>query len=475
MFDKTPLWSSQELIEATNGQLQGQFSIFGVCIDSRYIKSGDLFVAICGLNQNGHDYVVDAFLAGAELAIVQVGSHFDDVDESRLLYVEDTQKALEDLGKFARERMQGKVIAITGSCGKTSVKDGLYLALSASGNTHVSEASYNNLWGVPLSLARMPADTDFGVFEIGMNHQGEVTALVSQIRPHIALITTVAPAHIEHFESLEAIALAKAEIFSNMMPESIAILPYDNQYYSLLKDCATEQNVKNITCFGESEDCDVRLIYCTVEENYSQMSADIFGESIVCKVGAAGYHWVLNALMILSVVKLLEANMSAALSALSEMQASIGRGRRYDISLADGELTVLDESYNANPISMSMALSLLGQFQGRRIAVLGDMNELGTHSHQLHYELLDDILEANIDMVLTIGTKISVLSDVLPKEIIKFHAETLKDLIEFLAGKLSGGDVVMVKGSNSMNLSRLVSVLQGLGINHLQSANEGLI
>ncbi len=475
MLDRSPLWSPQDLILATAGELQGTFDVFGVSIDSRDIVKGDLFVAICGDQQDGHDYVVHAFSAGASLAMVKVGYVSSDVDESRLLYVNDTQEGLECLGIFARQRMQGSVIAVTGSCGKTSVKDGLYKALLPSGKTHVSHASYNNHWGVPLSLARMPEDTDFGIFEVGMNHKGEIETLVAQICPHVSLITTIAPAHIGNFESLEDIALAKSEVFSSMMPDSVAVIPYDDEYYSLLKECVDAKNIKKVFRFGEGEDCEARLVSCILDEDCSQMNANICDEAIVCDIGAAGYHWVLNALIILSVVKVVEGNMSLAISALSKIESSVGRGNRYIIPLVDGELTLLDESYNANPSSMSMALSLLGQFQGRRIAILGDMAELGIHSDFLHYGLLDDIIDANIDTVLTIGKRMMSLSAILPKEIIKFHAETMKDLIGFLAGRLSGGDVVMVKGSNSMNLCEVVSALQGLGTNYSEFISESAI
>lgn len=459
------LWTLNEICKAVGASplAEGDFSITGVSIDSRTIESGDLFVAIIGDNLNGHEYVASAFGAGAGAAIISENIDVPTEYASRLIKVSDTLQALEALGAAARARMQGKVIAVTGSVGKTSVKEGLREALAPSGKTHASAASYNNLWGVPLSLARMPADSAFGIFEIGMNHAGEITPLVAQVKPDIALITKISPAHIEHFDSEADIAHAKAEIFSGLENMRLAFLPADSEYFEALKAEASKAGALHIFSFGESDKADARAISTKLHAHCSCLSGNIMGQDVTLKVGSPGHHMVLNALAILGVVQLLSADLTLAALALGKMEGLAGRGRRHDVKLYDGVLTVIDESYNANPESIRVGLTMLGQVprfgNGRRIAVLADMKELGENSKALHAGLVPHILMADIDMVFTLGEDMYVLHENLPPGRIGAHTTSLEQLKAALLQDLKADDVVMIKGSNSMGLSNIVTSL----------------
>lgn len=469
-----PLWTAQEIAKIFPSSFPpdntgvSDWSANGVSIDSRTVDAGDLFVAIRGDRQDGHDYVKMALEKGAVKALVAQDAKIDDVDEVALLRVPDTLAGLQALGLAARDRMPGKVIAVTGSVGKTSVKEGLRQVLEVNGKTHASAASYNNLWGVPLSLARMPQDTEFAVFEIGMNHAGEITPLVAQVRPDIALITKIANAHIEHFDSLEAIAKAKAEIFSGLAGMKIALLPADSDWFAMLKQQAQQSGAAHIFGFGEAENADIRTISYKLHDHCSCISANVLGQAVAFRLGAPGQHLIANSMAILGVVHLLGADMTKAVLALGEMEALAGRGRRHDISLPGGDLLVIDESYNANPESMSAALSMLGQFvrlgQGRRIAVLGDMKELGPESAELHRQLVAPIEAADIDVVFTIGDEMRHLQDHLPAGRRGAHAKSVDHLIEYLSTELHGGDAIMIKGSNALGLGGLVSALTALNV-----------
>lgn len=464
MTDTTrPLWTLQEIctaIGADVGASDGDLAVSGISIDSRTLEAGDVFIAILGPHFDGHDYVADAFAAGAVAAII---SHEVDAPEGRLLHIGDTLAALEALGQAGRRRMRGKIVAVTGSVGKTSVKEGLREALSPSGKTHVSAASHNNLWGVPLSLARMAADTDYGVFEIGMNHAGEITPLVAQVKPDIAVITKIAPAHIEHFDSEADIARAKAEIFSGLDGMKLALLPADSPHLDLLRAAARKAGAANIFTFGESAKADTRSISVKIHAHCSCLSGNIMGQDVTLRIGLPGHHMVLNALAILSVVQLLGADLAFAALALGEMEGLAGRGRRHEINLADGILTIIDESYNANPESMRAGLTLLGQIprrgKGRRIAVLGDMKELGDNSKARHAALAQYVATADIDVVFTLGIDMVALYENLPPGRIGAHTNNLEQLKNTLLRDLHGEDVVMLKGSNAMGLAKIVDAL----------------
>ena len=450
-----PLWTTQDIISATGGMGMTEGYAKGVSIDSRTVMPQDLFVAIRGSSLDGHDYVGHALDAGASIAIID--SDVQDVDTTKLLRVFDTQRALEDLGCFARNRINGKVIAVTGSVGKTSVKQGLYEALSRCDITHASWASYNNQWGVPLSLARMPAETKFGIFEIGMNHADEIGLLVKQVRPDSVVITKITFAHIENFDSIQEIAMAKAEIFSGIEGENIAIIPADSEWYDFFRKKAQEAHVAFIVSFGESQHADIRVLSCQYYEDYSDVDVNILGEYLTCRIGIAGRHAVMNSMAILAVVRLIGGNLDHAVSSLRIMESLEGRGRRYQIQHDNKEFTLIDETYNANPESMCVALNILGQCKTRRIAVLGDMNELGIRSDELHIGLVKVIISSGIDIVLTIGNHMRHVHDSLPISCRRKHVSDLKILKEALDGLLCEGDTVMIKASNEMGLSRLVN------------------
>ena len=466
-----PLWTFKEVSEALGVPSQAEWQAQGVSIDTRTLSHGDIFVAIRGDRLDGHDYVSNAFENGAAVAIVAADAKLNDIkglDETHLLHVTDTQEALERLGQAARNRMSGKVIAVTGSVGKTTVKEGLGLVFSQIGKTHISQASYNNLWGVPLSLARMPADTEIGVFEIGMNHAGEISPLTRQVRPDIAVITKIANAHIEHFDTLEGIARAKAEIFEGLGGLKTALVPADSEWAALLTQSAKDVGARRVVSFGESDTCDARVISFKLHDHCSCVSAEILGQSVTFRIGAPGHHQIVNAMSILATVQVLEEDLTSAVLSLGEMKAMDGRGRLHNISLSDGELIVIDESYNANPESIVAALKTLGQFprlgQGRRIAVLGDMKELGGQSDALHKSLVEHIVNTDVDIVFTVGAQMKLLQDALPGGRRGAHATSVDGLISLLKREVHAGDAVMVKGSNSMRLSELVKCLVDLDV-----------
>ena len=385
-----PLWTLGEIVAATHGTTLGAagLPVSGLSIDSRTIALGEGFVAIRGPNRDGHAFVTAALERGASCAIVD--KSFPPGDEEKLVRVGDTLEALNDLGRASRARAEDTVvIAVTGSAGKTGTKEALRLALAPSGSVHASAKSFNNHWGVPLSLANMPKSTRFGVFEIGMNHPGEIAALVPLVTPQIAIVTTVAPVHLGFFRSVEEIADAKAEIFDGLVPGGAAILNRDNPHYERLKARALGHGAR-IVGFGEARDADAHLLEAKLLPDASNVTADILGETVSYRLGAPGRHLVQNSLAVLAAVKLAGADLARAARALEDLHAGAGRGAR--ILVDGGRMAIIDESYNANPASVRAALATLGltprnEFK-RRIAVLGDMLELGPEGGRLHAELV---------------------------------------------------------------------------------------
>jgi len=461
-----PLWTLDAFADAAGGSIKGDAGaeITGISIDSRTLEPGDAFVAIKGDRLDGHDYVAAALEAGASLALVAEERLPDLPEDGRYVAVEDPLEALRKLGIAARERSGARIVAVTGSVGKTGTKEALRLTLAPSGKVHASVASFNNHWGVPLTLARMPADTEFGVFEIGMNHAGEITPLVKMVRPHVAIITTVQPVHLEFFDSVEQIAKAKAEIFDGLEPGGIAVLNRDNLQYDLLKFLAATKGIATIHTFGESPAADSHIQKVVSYPAGSSVDASILGQEITYKIGAPGKHHVKNSLAVLTAVTDLGADLAKAGLALDTMRAPKGRGQVSRLPIQNGEISLIDESYNANPASMRAALAVLGEAPvtrpGRRIAVIGDMRELGTDADRLHAELLQPIIDADIDAVYCAGSHMHALWQDLPHDLRGHYCEEAKDLEDVLLSDVRAGDVVMIKGSLGTRMGPLVEALK---------------
>jgi UDP-N-acetylmuramoyl-tripeptide--D-alanyl-D-alanine ligase len=461
MCGMTALWTFDELVAATGGTPSGRFDAEGVAFDSREIGKGDLFFAMKGEATDGHLFVDKAFANGAAGAIVS-----EPVAHPHIL-VEDTFAALNALGIASRKRMQGKVIGVTGSAGKTGTKEALYAALdrSSRGNAHRSVKSYNNHVGVPLSLARMPRDTQFGVFEMGMNHAGEMRELTRLVRPHAAIVTTIAPAHIEFFKDESGIADAKAEIFERLEPGGIAIIPADNAHYRRLRDAAA-QYTDNIVSFGFDAGADVRVLdHVGASGGGSLITAKLPEGSLCYTLSQSGNHWIANSLAVLAAVEAVGGDLAAAGLAMAELGGLAGRGARHEIAVGNGKALLLDESYNANPASMAATLAELGKYPGRKIAVLGTMGELGDKSAEYHVAVGHQLAEAKVDLAILVGEKMQILAERLqsglegPADFA--HCADAKEALDLLRDNLREFDTILVKGSNFMGLSIIVNALVG--------------
>lgn len=463
----TSLWTRADVIAATNGKAEGaDWSASGVSIDSRTLAPGDLFVAIRGEKTDGHAHAVSALKGGAAAAVVSEPTEAMR-EAGPLVIVSDTLEALNALGRAARRRTGAKIVAVTGSVGKTGTKEALRMILSGQGATHASAASYNNLWGVPLSLARMPADTRFGIFEIGMNHAGEITPLSKLVEPFVALITTVEAVHMAFFSSVEEIADTKAEVFDGLQKGGVAIINRDNPHFARLEAKARAAGAGRIISFGEHEDADARLEKMALKENCSCVSATICGQPVTYKLGVPGRHIVMNSLAMLACVSALDADLTLAALALANLQAPKGRGERHCVAAPGRPFTLVDESYNANPASTKAAIEALGQMEpgvrARRIAVLGDMLELGAESIALHRGLAGPLAAADIDLVYACGPHMRELYKALPQDRQGAYAETSAELTGMLIEAIQGGDVVMVKGSFGSRMGPVVEALLALG------------
>jgi UDP-N-acetylmuramoyl-tripeptide--D-alanyl-D-alanine ligase len=456
----TTLWTSDDAAAATGGRNTGAWQASGVSIDSRSVESGDLFVALAGPKFDGHDFVAGALARGGAAALVSKQPPKLEPN-AKLLMVGDTQAALEALGRAARARMRGRVIAVTGSVGKTGTKEALKAALARQGRAFASSGSLNNHWGVPLSLSRLPPNADYGIFELGMNHPGEIDALVRMVRPHIAVITTIEPVHLGFFASVEAIADAKAEIFNAVEPGGAAVLNRDNPHFVRLAKAAQAHGIARIIGFGEHPDAAVRLIDCELHPDASVVTAAVMGEVIDYSLGLPGRHWVMNSLAVLATVHAAGGDIAAAAAALATLAPLAGRGQRHAIPLASSSFTLIDESYNASPASMRAAFSVLAGTEpgtdGRRIAVLGDMLELGAESARLHAALAQPLVEAGIDLVFTLGNEMRALDESLPAAQRGGHADTVDELATLLGRRLRAGDVVTIKGSHGSKLYELLA------------------
>ncbi|MGE0503018.1 MAG: UDP-N-acetylmuramoylalanyl-D-glutamyl-2,6-diaminopimelate--D-alanyl-D-alanine ligase [Rhizobiaceae bacterium] len=462
----TPLWTGEAIVAATGGRPVGPMPqlITGISIDSRSLRSGEAFFAIKGEMHDGHDFATAATAAGASVLVVA---------EARLpalgrlsvpmIVVPDVLAALEKVGAAARERTKAKIIAVTGSAGKTSTKEALRHALSAVGSVHASDKSFNNHWGVPLSLARLPEDADFGVFEIGMNHPGEIRPLVEIVRPHVAIVTLIAAAHLGHFRNLDEIAKAKAEIFEGVVPGGHALINRDDQRYKVLEKLARAAGVDNVAGYGENARATVRLTKAKLAADGSTISVRLGGQEVVARIGTPGRHVAQNALAVLGAAHLVGADIAKVSLALADLQAEAGRGRRHVLALDRGEATLIDESYNANPASMRAALELLQATSigtpGRRVAVLGDMLELGTHAEKLHIALAEAIEATQPDLVLLAGPEMKALFARLKgRRPVEYEAD-VEALKPVLLKSIRPGDAVVIKSSKGVGFSKLVDAL----------------
>ncbi len=461
------LWTISDMAAAMradkSGALQGD--VTGISIDSRSIAKGEAFFAIQGDNRDGHDFVETALKNGAGVAVVARKRKVQFTPDAPLLEVDDVLEGLRDLARASRTRLtEAKVIGVTGSVGKTGTKDALRLALGADGETYASVASYNNHWGVPLSLARCPASVKYAVFEIGMNHTGEITPLTKLVRPHVAIVTTVEPVHLEYFGSLDKIADAKAEIFEGIEPGGAAVLNRDNGQFARLESAAKAAKVARIVSFGEDAKADARLLRHSLQPDSSTVEACILGQDVTYKLGAPGKHLIINSLGVLAAVALVGADLALAALALDGLKPATGRGARVTLKTPSGSALLIDESYNANPASMRAAIALLGQApvgpRGRRIAVLGDMLELGSQGDDLHRGLAAPIEAANVDLVYCSGPQMHALWEALPSGRRGGYAGTAAELEPAVLDAIRDGDAVMVKGSLGSKMGPIVKALE---------------
>ena len=453
------LWTSTEIAAATGGTASAAFDVQGVAFDSREVGPGDLFVALKGEATDGHRFLDQAYARGAAGAVVSG-------DEQRPhVRVADTMAALDAIGRAARARSAARICGVTGSVGKTGTKEALWAALdrAAPGRAHRSVKSYNNHTGVPLSLARMPRESRFGVFEMGMNHAGELAALTRLVRPHVAIVTAIAPAHIEYFGTLDAIADAKAEIFEGLEPDGTALVPFDSPQRERLL-AAARRHAATILTFGLGDGADIRARDVVASpRGGSLVTAMLPDAELTFTIAQAGEHWVSNSMAVLGAVRAMGGDLAAAGLALADMAGLKGRGARHRIAAGAGEALLIDESYNANPASMAAALRSFGAERpaGRRIAVLGAMKELGREGERFHAELAEPVLAADVQRVIAVGAEMAPLAKALGGKAEIAHVADAASALDLVRQEIGPGDAILVKGSNSVGLAALVEALAG--------------
>ena len=464
-----PLWTWQAATAATAGSVSQGWQARGVSIDSRSVAPGDLFVALKGPNFDGHDYVAGAFDKGASVAMV---THRPEnvAPTADLIIVDDTMEGLSALARYRRAQSGARIVAVTGSVGKTGTKEALTFLLSRAGETHASAGNLNNHIGAPLSLARMPAQSDYGIFELGMNHAGEIDPLSRLVRPHVAVITTIAPVHMEFFASIDGIAEAKAEIFAGVEPGGTAVLNRDNPQYDLLALRAREAGIENIIGFGSHAEARFRLVSVEIGADGSGIEATFDGKKVKYRLALPGRHQAHNSLAVLAAIHAIGADVADAAKAFGEILPPKGRGARHVVKSGKIEFVLIDDSYNASPVAMVAALRVLADMtpsrNGRRIAVLGDMLELGRDEEKFHRDMALDAEAAGIDLVFAAGTRMAHMFDALPKHLRGGRADTSSDLSPIVAGALRDGDVVLVKGSAGSKTGLIVRDLLALDPRH---------
>ena len=468
------LWTDTEAVTATKGRSTARWEADGVSIDTRTLKAGDLFVALKD-QRDGHDFVAQALSKGAAAALVSRVPD-DCPPDAPLLIVPDVLEALEGLAKAARARTRAKVIAVTGSVGKTGTKEMLRCALAGQGKVHAAEKSYNNHWGVPLTLARMSADTDYAVIEIGMNHPGEIAPLAKLAAPHVAIITTVAPVHMAAFRDVRQIAREKAAIFEGLAKGGTAIINRDQPHYATALYQAKKHGARIIR-FGATGRPEYQLLKAVLGPETTTVQARVFDETLIFKIGAPGRHLAMNALAVIAAATAAGADLVKSAMALADWHSPEGRGAAWQISRGiegiDGNFTLIDESYNANPLSMRAALEVLAAAKpkdgigrvtkGRRIAILGDMLELGPDEMRMHADIAAFESMAALDIVHCVGPRMRALYDALPSAKRGRCVETAAEIAQCIGRLLDDGDVVMVKGSNGSRVGIVVDAIKKLG------------
>jgi len=455
------LWNNKDAEEATGGNSTCNWEADGVQIDSRAVKNGDLFIAIIGENQDGHKYVKQALELGAAAVVSYIPE--DVAQDAPLLVVKDTMEALWNLARFSRARFSGKIAMVTGSVGKTSTKEMLAHVLEHQGKVHATIGNLNNHYGLPLTMARMPKDADFAVLEVGMSGPNEISPLSVLAKPDAAVITNVEPVHLEFFEGIEGIADAKSEVFDGLAEGGIAVVNRDNAQYLRVKKNAESKGVANIVSFGQLEGCDYRLDEYRDTEAGSLVKANLKGVDIEYEIGIPGKHQALNSLAVLAIAEAIGGDAKKAAVSFADYQAKAGRGKRITVSIGIGEVMIIDDTYNASPVSVSAALDTLGNLKratGRRAVVaLGDMFELGDSAPELHANLNEKIVENNIDLVFTAGGLTQNLANNLPENIRAGHAEDSAKLAPKVLESLLDGDILMVKGSRGMRMENVVNYI----------------
>ena len=451
-----PLWTARAIAAATGGIASADFTVQGVAFDSREVTKGDLFIAMKGESADGHSFIDKAIAAGAAGIICETA-----IDHPHVR-VADSAAALNALGVASRARSHGRIIGVTGSAGKTGTKEALFAALDRfrPGRAHRSVKSYNNHVGVPLSLARMPSAADYGIFEMGMSHAGELAALTRMVRPHVAIVTTIAPAHMEYFGSEESIADAKGEIFEGLEPGGTAIVPFDSPHYARLRAKA-ERHAAHIVSFGLNEGADVRAVDWLPDGQGGSLVTAQVQDSLLCfTIAQAGAHWVANSLAVLAAVKAVGGDLPAAGLAFAEMGGLAGRGARHRVEVPGGDILVIDESYNANPASMAATIGQLGtESAARKVAILGAMKELGPDGEAYHAALAAPLVAAGVQFALLVGEEMAPLAKALEGRIDFEHVPAHSVAVGRLGDLIRAGDAVLVKGSNSVGLSHVVTAL----------------
>ena len=448
----TVIWNNKALSEALRQDIKPEIDIAGISINSKAVKAGDLFVAIVGEKFDGNDFADEAIKNGAGAVLVnRMPDNLSDAQKDKYIVVKDTVEALDKLASYARNRVQGKVVGVTGSVGKTSTKEMLRASLQDQGEFFCTEGNLNNHYGLPLSVAQMPAETEYGVFEMGMSSAGEIAHLSSICKPDIAIVTSIAAVHLEFFSSVSAIAAAKSEIYDGMLPDSVAIVNADNIYSNILIEEAKKKRL-GIIYFGESEEAHFQLQDYHLKDGHAYVTAKCYNEIFRYKIGAIGKHHAVNSLAVLAAVHAVGAELEFAAYQLNSFSAYEGRGLPYRAN----NVTVIDESYNASPCSVGAALQVLATYTGRRIAVLGNMAELGKDAKKYHEDLAEDVMKNKVDKVYTVGELMKHLHSKLPEELRAEHFDNSDDATHHIKDELREEDTVLIKGSNTMQMKKIV-------------------